>query len=76
MADDTQEFIVESEATAKALNAKYVPPTETMPVDFAALGIQNPVIWLEKPNVRGEGRPTEGREPRSVASGPSPRPKC
>lgn len=31
---------------------------------------------IELSNVRGEGRPTEGREPRSVASGPSPRPKC
>jgi len=52
MADDTQDSIVESEATAKSLNAKYVPPTETMPVDFAALGIQNPVIWLEKVELR------------------------
>jgi hypothetical protein len=31
---------------------------------------------LKTPNVRGEGQPTEGREPRSCASGLSPRPKC
>ncbi|MCP5311195.1 MAG: hypothetical protein H6951_18255 [Zoogloeaceae bacterium] len=52
MVDDTQEFIVEGEATAKALNAKYVPQTEMAPVDFAAAEIRNPVIWLDKPNVK------------------------